>query len=421
MSLILSLIAVLASAMLFAWLGVRAARLRRPSLKWLGTLVSALFTVVGVSMAVLGILGVTKLRVSHARPVPTLEAAHTPEQLSRGERLAYLCVGCHSSTGDLPLDGGRENFAEGIGAVYAPNLTPAGPLKGWSDGEIVRALRQGVDRDGRALSIMPSEDYRHLSDVDAAALVAYLRTQPPVTRGLPEKQMNLIGAVLVGLGVYPSSLQEPLIAPVTSPLQAATPEYGRYLVDVAGCATCHGEALTGGTPNPFVPAGPNLPVSVAPWSEEDFIRTMRSGVTPSGRVLDPRQMPWEDLAKAFEDEELEAIHAYLKSLSVDLEIPNGEPSATTSQPGEGGQLYAANCAGCHGGDGEGSVGPALAGNGRLEDSAFIIKRLLNGNGQMPAWDGILSNDQIAAVGSFIRVSFGNTFDPITANDVARQK
>ena len=417
MSLVLEFCVAVVAALFFAWLVGRAARARRPLLRWPGLLLSGLLAAVCASVVALGLVGVGKLGASHPGSVPTLTVASTPERVARGERLAHLCVACHSSTGNFPLDGGRENFAQGIGTLYAPNLTPAGPLSAWSDGEIVRALRQGVNKDGRALSIMPSEEYRGLSDEDAAALVAYLRAQPPIARDLPAKRLNLVGAVLFGVGVYPSSFQEPLAAPVTAPLRAPTPEYGRYLVTVAGCATCHGEGLTGGTPNPFVPAGPSLLTSAA-WSEADFARAMRSGVTPSGRVLDPEEMPWKDLGKVFEDDDLRAIRAYLQGLAADVAAAGDTPLVDATRSGEGGRLYAAHCAGCHGEAGEGGAGPALAGNDRLGNSAFMIERLLNGRGAMPAWEGVLSDEQLAAVGSFVRTSFGNDFGPLTTSDVA---
>lgn len=420
MSLILGLGVAVVATLFSAWLAGRAARAHHPLLRWLGLVVSGLLAAGCASVAVLGLVGAIKLGASHPGPVPTLTVAATPEKAAHGERLAHLCVACHASTGDLPLDGGRENFAQGIGTLYAPNLTPAGPLAGWSDGEIIRALRQGVDKEGRALSIMPSEDYRRLNDADAAALVAYLRAQPPVERDLPAKRLNLIGAVLFGVGVYPSSVQEPLTAPVTAPPRAPTPAYGRYLVGVAGCATCHGEALTGGMPNPFVPAGPGLFASAA-WSEAEFARTMRSGVTPSGRVLDPEEMPWKDLGAVFGDDDLRAVRAYLQSLAADVATTGDTPLVDAARSGEGAQLYAANCAACHGGAGEGGVGPALAGNERLGDSAFVIERLLNGRGAMPAWEGVLSDEQIAAVGSFVRTGFGNDFGALAASDVAGHK
>ena len=82
-------------------------------------------------------------------------------------------------------------------------MTPGGPLKDWSDGEIVRAIREGLDRDGRPLLIMPSDAFHHLSDDDVQNLVAYLRSQPAVQHATPARDMNLLGLILVGAGLFP--------------------------------------------------------------------------------------------------------------------------------------------------------------------------------------------------------------------------
>jgi cytochrome c553 len=262
----------------------------------------------------MAVLGLYRLNTPQTRTAPSIQVARTPEQLARGERLAYLCVACHSSTGALPLDGGTENFLAGLGTLYAPNVTPDGPLKDWSDGEISRAIREGVDKSGRALLIMPSEVYHNLSDADVQALVAYLRTQPAVERRTPATAPNLISAVLLGAGIFPTSAQRPITSPVVAPPAGPTPEYGRYLVAISGCGVCHGANLTGGSGG-FVPAGPSLPAIIARWSAAEFISTMRTGVDPSRRAMDPQQMPWRELSAAYGDEELRAIYEYIRTLA----------------------------------------------------------------------------------------------------------
>lgn len=117
------------------------------------------------------------------------------------ERGAYLvnimhCNGCHTPRGpdgihvmERFLGGGTVGFRmAGLGIFWPPNLTPdATGLAGWSDAEIVRAVREGVSRDGRLLApIMPANDYAPLSDADAADMVAYLRSLPPVAHAVPE-------------------------------------------------------------------------------------------------------------------------------------------------------------------------------------------------------------------------------------------
>ena len=95
-----------------------------------------------------------------------------------------------------------------------------------------------------------------------------------------------------------------------------TVAYGEYLVNTAGCRTCHGVELSGGDPSdPESPPGPNLTPGgeLGLWAEADFINTLRTGVTPAGRQLNPEFMPWESTAK-LTDDELKAIWLYLKSV-----------------------------------------------------------------------------------------------------------
>lgn len=81
---------------------------------------------------------------------------------------------------------------------------------------------------------------------------------------------------------------------------------------------------------------------------------------------------------------------------------------------DGQQLYQQNCAGCHGNEGGGGTGPALAGNGALRDAERTVDQIVNGGDGMPAYGGRLSNEQIAAVASYIRTSWGNDYGRVSA-------
>jgi mono/diheme cytochrome c family protein len=313
-SLLLAIIAILVLAIVFAWLATRAWRLRRPPLRWLVLVISGLLALLLGLVGIVALVGFSRLYRPAATPAPAVQAAASPERLIRGERLAHLCEGCHSTTQGLPLDGGAENFLEGLGTLYPPNLTPAGPLRNWSDGEIVRAIREGVDKDGRALLIMPAEVFRNMSDNDVQAVVAYLRSQPPVPHDTPENGMAIMGTLLIGGGVFPTAVQS-ATGSVTAPAIAPTREYGAYAVAVAGCRSCHGDALTGGTPNGFGPTpGPNLLAVVPGWTDAQFISTIRTGTDPAGKTLNPDEMPWRSLSAVFTDDELRGIHTYLRDL-----------------------------------------------------------------------------------------------------------
>jgi mono/diheme cytochrome c family protein len=310
MSLIVSILALFILAVVFGWLAVRAWRARRALIRWLGALIACLLALVFAAAAAIASIGYYRLYAPAIAQPLDIQEAGTPEQIARGEKLAYLCVGCHSSSGELPLDGGEEFGIGPVGRLYPPNLTPGGEVAGWTDGEIIRAIRDGVHKDGRALLIMPSENYHQMSDADVLSLVAYLRSQPVIHRQVPETQISLLGMILIGTGTFPTSAQQPTTERVIAPPAGSNLEYGEYLVDLSSCRDCHGEDLSGGT-SEFVPVGPPLPPILSRWSAEEFVRTMRTGVDPGGHRLNSDIMPWQDYSSAYSDEELQAIYTYI--------------------------------------------------------------------------------------------------------------
>lgn len=303
---------------LFAWLAGRAWRSRKAFIRWPGVLLAGLLALTMAAVTAASLVGFYKLMIPPYRYTSAeVNVAGTPEQIGRGQQLANICIGCHSSTGQLPLDGSKENFVAGgppVGVLYATNLTPGGPLKEWTDGEIIRAIREGVDEKGQPLVIMPSKGFRAMSDEDAQALVAYLRSQPAVERDLPERNLNLLAALFLGSGMFPTSAQPPITAPVTAPPRGVSAAYGEYLVNALACRDCHGDDLTGMVVEGGGPPAPNLTQELPHWSEEDFIRAMRTGVTPEGETLSPG-MPWGEYSAATTDDDLKAMYLYLHGLT----------------------------------------------------------------------------------------------------------
>jgi len=120
------------------------------------------------------------------------------DKLRRGEYLAVIggCGDCHSPGGmyGAPdsarhLSGSELGWKGPWGTSYSANLTPhATGLGAWSEDEIVRSIRTGVSRDGRKiLPPMPWPNYAHLTDEDAYALAAYLKSLPPVEHSVPRR------------------------------------------------------------------------------------------------------------------------------------------------------------------------------------------------------------------------------------------
>jgi mono/diheme cytochrome c family protein len=173
--------------------------------------------------------------------------------------------------------------------------------------------------------IMHSDAYHNLSATDLAAIVAYIRSVPPVDTVLPATRGGVLGRVFVALGMFDRAAMPLIPAEVIdhdAPLAAApapgpTAEYGRYLVSIGLCRMCHGADLRGGPPiEEGSPPGPNIAAYGAPggWSDDAFVTTIRTGLTPYGKALDREAMPWEVYAR-MTDEELTAIWRYVTSLA----------------------------------------------------------------------------------------------------------
>lgn len=83
---------------------------------------------------------------------------------------------------------------------------------------------------------------------------------------------------------------------------------------------------------------------------------------------------------------------------------------------QGGQVYTTNCAGCHGPAGGGGVGPALAANAFLKNSEALLGIIKNGRGTMPAIGASFSPEQLAAVSTYVRNSWGNAYGEVSVED-----
>ncbi|HSJ31931.1 MAG TPA: hypothetical protein VK933_10895 [Longimicrobiales bacterium] len=278
--------------------------------------------------------------------LPMLEPAMTGDTAGLVERGEYLvrsvavCGHCHAADPaepDGPLSGGLAFRNWRLGTVRAANLTsdPLTGLGAWTDAEIAGAVRNGMDPDGRVLApVMPYAWLSGMSDRDGLAVARYLKTLPPV-RNAVRQDHNLIYAIGDLLFLGPARSPRPI-----APQRAASAAYGEYLaLHVALCADCHTrrhglrnehdmEWLFAGNADP--PAGfPANPSNITPenstgigtWKEEDFLRTLRTGVTPDGRELNPF-MPWRQYRR-MTDDDLRAIYRYLRTVRP---IVNSVPS-----------------------------------------------------------------------------------------------
>jgi cytochrome c553 len=167
---------------------------------------------------------------------------YTAEQVARGQYLVKsvaLCGGCHTATNGAEL-GGNPAFKNST--LPAPNLTPdATGLGEWSAPKIINAIRNGVDDEGRHLdAAMPYWLFHNLTDNDALAIVAYLRSLPKSAGAVGAANPDATPVAPLALSAYPNSS-----------LASGDPNYGaaqngRYLLSSAAqCVKCHSPTSAG--------------------------------------------------------------------------------------------------------------------------------------------------------------------------------
>lgn len=282
---------------------------------------AVLVGVILLSVATIYALSSYRLNRTHeVPPLPELTLSADPAVLARGGHFATSigkCTECHG--GDL---GGAIVADVGLlGTVAAPNLTTGrGGVGAWfTEADWVRALRQGVHRDGTSLLVMPSQALTHLREDDLVALVSYLKQLPPIDREVPPSELRIVGRAMLLLGQLNILTAEhlpkspiPLLKTID---HRPTRAYGAYLAVVGGCQSCHGEDLSGGEVHgpPGTPPTANLtPAGIGTWTEADFVRALRTGVRPNGKNLHP-SMPWRQ-AGLMTDDELHALWLYVRSV-----------------------------------------------------------------------------------------------------------
>lgn len=288
-------------------------------LKWLAiglTTLIGLALLAGASMMLATDVRLAKTYTVEPQP---LVAAVNPSAIATGRHLAEVyCAGCHGDN----LAGGPFFAAENIGYVDASNLTPGAGGVGatYTDRDWVRAIRHGIRPDGRPLFIMPAADFQYFSDADLSALIAYLKSVPAVEKQTRARSFTPMARILYTAGAFGNQIPAERIDHAAAkrpdaPQPGPTAEYGAYIVALGGCRTCHGQDLAGGKDaDPQAPPGPNLTPGgeLSGWSEADFARLMRQGITPGGRRLSSF-MPWKTLGR-LHDQELQALWRYLQSL-----------------------------------------------------------------------------------------------------------
>lgn len=295
-------------------------------------------------LAVLGVVVKFFVLSPRSRPAPSVTAVASPEAIARGKYLVHDvagCIGCHSPVqedepGEPPVEGklaaGRDFGAlPGFpGRLRAPNLTPDKEtgIGNMTDGEVLRAIREGIGRDGRALfPQMPYQTYaKTLSDADALSIIAYLRTLPAVKNDPGRMEVNF--PVSMFIRAAPQPLDAPLAA---APAPADKMARGKWLLQVCSCGDCHdsvddrheklpGKAFAGGQKFPL-PNGKGVAIAsnitsdkatgIGAYSDDDLRRVLDEGKGKSGRNL--YTMPWS-YYRGMTVEDKEALIAALREV-----------------------------------------------------------------------------------------------------------
>lgn len=270
--------------------------------------------------------------------------ANAESAVERGKYLVEVlgtCGNCHTPKGprgSIPeqhLAGGF-SIEEPFGVAVSSNITPDKEtgIGTWTDEEIIRAIREGKSKDGRTLGPpMPYYLYRHVSDNDVKAMVAYLRTVKPIENRVPRSQYRI---------TLPPSYGPPVTS-VPDPPKDDPVKYGAYLAGpIAHCADCHTPMGPGGRRDQtrlfaggFAFRGPhgtsysaNLTpdkeTGIGTWSDGRIMAAIY-GVKQDGKRLLPPH-PWPYFAGKIAEGDLRAILVYLKSLKpIANKVPPPEP------------------------------------------------------------------------------------------------
>ena len=384
------------------------------------------------------------------------QVAHSQEAsvVARGEYLARAsdCIACHSNPGDKPFGGGRP-MATPFGTLYSPNISPerATGIGTWSADDFYSMMHTGRSRSGQLLyPAMPFAAYTKMTRADVDAIFAYLKTVPPVHRpNTPQDLRFPYNNRSLLLGWRTLYFSEGEYKP--DPSKSNDWNRGAYLVEGPGhCSMCHTaiNALGGSSASAAYQGGlipmqawyapsltSNREAGLGEWSIGDISDLLQAGVSTRGAVYGPMAEVVHNSLQYLSDADIRAMAVYLKALP-----STGSSSAPTKAQEQdklrlfplGKKIYTAQCTVCHGaqGEGRGSDFPPLNGNQSIQMTSSVnpIRMVLNGGYPpgtirnprpygMPPFAQQLSDEEVAAVVTYIRTAWTNRGTAVTNADV----
>ncbi|ARP86716.1 c-type cytochrome [Bordetella genomosp. 9] len=401
-------------------------------------------------------------------------AAGADTQLIRqGEYLARAgdCVACHTTKDGKPFAGGLP-FDTPIGTIYSTNITPDKDtgIGNYTYEDFDRAVRHGVAKDGSSLyPAMPYTAYAKVRPEDVKALYAYFM------HGVqPVSQANRDNDIPWPLSMrWPLRIWRAMFAPepvgddaAAAPAGAGADAQvlrGKYLVEGLGhCSSCHTprgfalqeKALTDADGTAFLSGGvvegwlaKNLRGDVnsglGSWSKEDIVAFLKGGRNGHSAAFGGMAQVVQDSTQHMSDADLNAIAAYLKTLSpaghddgakLAYDDATAQALRRGSDKSDGAMTFLNNCAACHRSSGKGytETFPQLAQSSTVlsADPTSLIHIVLKGaempwtkaaptHYAMPGFDYRLTDKEVADVVTFVRNSWGNKAPAVTAEQVAK--
>ena len=377
------------------------------------------------------------------------------------QRGAYLaraadCAVCHTAAGGQPYGGGFA-FSLPFGTIWSTNITPdrATGIGAYSDAEFLRAVRQGIRRDGERLyPAMPYTSYRYLTEADALAIKAYLFSLAPVqaparinTLGFPFNQRWLMSIwsrfFSPGLDFRPDAAR------------SAEWNRGAYLAEaLAHCGECHtprnvayaldnrqkfAGAVTAGWRAYDISSDPA--VGVGGWSDDQLLGYLADGHADGrGTATGPMGEAVDASFSQMAPSDVHALLAYLRTVpgSGSSDLPAALAGAAPDSPragmaiadARGRQVFEGACASCHDWTGVSPIIPlaTLTGARAVNDpSAVNVAQVVisgarrvtaQGVVTMPAFGHTYSDSEIAAVANYVTARFGTRPSNIDAAQVA---
>jgi mono/diheme cytochrome c family protein len=380
---------------------------------------------------------------------PGQPAPSTDAQVKRGQYLVALgdCMACHTQQGSARFAGGRP-VQTPFGTLLSANITPDHDtgIGGWNSDQFYRALHEGIDDDGHHLyPAFPYNYYTEITREDTDAIFAYLRTLPSVRHEFernrlpfPYNQRWLLTAwnwLFLKKGPYQPDASK-----------SAQWNRGAYLVQAFGhCEACHtpknflggpknGESFRGGLfADWFAPdITSNRRTGIGGWNDEQLLAFLREGTNVHSAASGEMGEVVTFSTSQMSDADLQAVATYLRGLSASPDAQVKAPEAAVMKEGQA--IWTDSCSACHRMDGSGvpRFFPPLKGdaNAQQSDPTTLVHYILAGARKtptdraptplsMPAYDWKLSDQQVAAVATYVRNSWGNVASPVSADQVAK--